>query len=228
MRSFFLNCRTIFLNFKQAIARFPQLVRHQAAGQQIITAVPITQNCTPAAIRAPGEEGGAQPTRWGITTRCDDLRVSSRTRITNRCNVAPRVVVWKNDCQTRREPIHYAQRTRWCLASKLRGRSNHDGVQCWAAGCCGRMVERTREIIRRRTRASSELYWIRVKRRGRIARYVSHRREEKKPIISDRIGPSVLYIGLVDVTSLGQTRLHLDKREQRFGGPNLTDRCYGL
>jgi len=57
----FVSLSNIFLNFKQAIAQFPQLVRHQ--GQQTITPVPITQNCMPAPIRAPGEGGGAQHMR---------------------------------------------------------------------------------------------------------------------------------------------------------------------
>lgn len=100
----FVSLPNIFLNFKQAIARFPQLVRHQIAGQQTTTAVPITQSCTPAPIRAPGEGGGAQPMRWGITTRCDDPRTSSRTRAISR-GVASRVVVW-DDCQTRIDPCH--------------------------------------------------------------------------------------------------------------------------
>lgn len=59
----FISLPNVFLNFKQAIARFPQLVRHQIVGQQTTTAVPITQSCTPAPIRAPGEGGGAQPMR---------------------------------------------------------------------------------------------------------------------------------------------------------------------
>ena len=53
----------MFLNFKQDIARFPQLVRHQAAVQQPTTVVPTTPNCTPTPIRAPGEAGGPQPMR---------------------------------------------------------------------------------------------------------------------------------------------------------------------
>lgn len=118
---FFVSLANVFfsLNFKQAIARFPQLVRHhQVTGQQTATAtaVPIIQTSMPAPIRAPGEGGGARPMRWGITTRCDDPRTSSRrTRTTNttttsRGGVAPRVVVWiEHDRRrkARREPIHY-------------------------------------------------------------------------------------------------------------------------
>lgn len=59
----FVSLPNIFLNFKQDIARFPQLVRHQVAAQQTITAVPITQNCMPAPIRAPVEGGGVQHMR---------------------------------------------------------------------------------------------------------------------------------------------------------------------
>jgi hypothetical protein len=59
----FVSSPNIFLNFKQDIARFPQLVRHQVAGQQTITAVPITQSCMPGPIRAPVEGGGAQHMR---------------------------------------------------------------------------------------------------------------------------------------------------------------------
>lgn len=62
LRYFFSRSNT-FLNLKQAIARFPQLVRHPVAAQHPTTAGPTTQNCTPAPIRAPGEAGGPQPTR---------------------------------------------------------------------------------------------------------------------------------------------------------------------
>lgn len=85
--------------YKQAIDRFPQLVHHQAAAQQAITAGPIIQNCTPVPIRAPGEGGGAQPTRWDIISiRCDDRRLS-RTRT---ATVSTRIVPWS---RRRRPPI---------------------------------------------------------------------------------------------------------------------------
>lgn len=71
----------------EVLSIIQKLVRHPVAAQHPTTAGPTTQNCTPAPIRAPGEAGGPQPTRWGITTRCDDLRELPRTR--NNLDVAP-------------------------------------------------------------------------------------------------------------------------------------------